>query len=125
MSSGGVVLSVGCGGSGCWSAWRLLLLPARPAFASLGGAGVRGLGPGLAVDGVVVADDLAAFVGGEGAAVGVADRVGLAGAPAGRDPGQQDGGDVADRGVVVPVAGHQPGVLCGQLGVALAGAVRG
>lgn len=55
-----------------WSAWRLLLSPARPTFASLGLAGVGGLDAGLPVDGVVGADDATSFFGGDGAAVGVA-----------------------------------------------------
>ena len=40
-----------------WCAWRLLLSPARPAFAPLGLAGVGGFDAGLFVDGVVGADD--------------------------------------------------------------------
>ena len=75
-----------------WSAWRLLLFPARPALTSLGLAGVGGLDAGLLVDRVVGADDSASFFGGDGAPVGVAQYVVLAGAPARRDSGEQDGG---------------------------------
>jgi hypothetical protein len=47
-----------------WSAWRLLLSPARPAFAPLGLAGVGGLDAGLPVDGVKGADDATSLFGG-------------------------------------------------------------
>ena len=80
---------------------------------------------GLLVDLVLGFDDVAAFFGGDGTPVGVAQDVVLAGAPAGRDPGEQDGGDVAGRGVVVPVGGHQPLVLRRELGVGSAGGVGG
>jgi hypothetical protein len=95
------------------SAWRLLLFPARLAFAALGLAGVGGLDAGLLVDCVVSADDLASLFGGDGAAVGVADDVVLPGAPAGRDAGEQRGGDVADRRIVVSFGGHEPLVFRG------------
>ena len=80
-----------------WSAWRLLLFPARPAFAALGLSGIGGLDAGLFVDRVVGSDDSAPFLGGDGPAVGVAQNVVVAGAPASGDPGEQGGSDVADR----------------------------
>jgi hypothetical protein len=73
----------------------------------------------------VLGHDPASFLGGDLAAVGVADEVVLAGPPAGHDAGQQGRGDVADRGVVVSLAGHQPHVLRGELGVGFAGVVGG
>ena len=106
-----------------WSAWRLLLSPARPAFDPLGLAGVGGVDPGLAIDAMVGGDEPAAFVGVDGSAVGVAQQVGLTGAPAGRDAGEQCGRDVAGRRVVVAPSLHESLVLRGQLGVDLAGVI--
>lgn len=80
-----------------WSAWRLLLFPARPAFAALGLTGVGGVDASLFVDCMAGADDAASLLWGEGAAVSVTQDAVLSGAPAGRDPGEQDGRDVADR----------------------------
>jgi hypothetical protein len=99
------------------------LFPARPAFAAFGLAGIGGLDRGLLVDRVVDADDSASFLGGDGSAVGVAQDVVLAGAPAGGDAGEQGGGDVAHRRVVVSFGGHEPLVFGGQLRVGLAGLV--
>src|SRR6202171_5013536 len=111
----------GADGPEDWSAWRLLLSPARPAFAPLGLAGVGCFDAGLPVDGVVGADDATSFLGGDGAAVGVAQDVVLAGAPTGGDAGEQDGGDVADRRVVVSFGVHEPLVFRGGLRVGFAG----
>src|SRR5690348_8939981 len=90
-----------CGGPGWWSAWRLLLLPARSALVVLGWTVSGRAGPLGGVDLVVGAHDLAALLGGDRGAVGVAQLVGRGGAPAGGDAGEQDRGEVADRGVVV------------------------
>src|SRR5271169_1179526 len=95
------------------SAWRLLLFAARPAFAVLGLSGIGGFDAGLFVDCVVGADDAASFLGCDEATVGVAQVVVLAGAPAGGDPGEQGGGDVADRRIVVSFGGHEPLVFGG------------
>jgi hypothetical protein len=64
-------------------------------------AGVGGVDPGLAIDAVVGGDEPAAFVGVDGSAVGVTQHVVLAGAPAGRDAGQQCGRNMAGRRIVV------------------------
>jgi hypothetical protein len=64
---------------------------------------------------VALSDDCAGLVDGDGYAVDVAQLVGLSGAPAGDDPGQQGCGDVTQRGVVV-FAGvdHESLVFGGQ-----------
>ena len=49
----------------------------------------------------------------------------LTGTHAGRNPGDQLRGEVADRGIVMAVAGHQPLVLRRDLRVDLAGLVGG
>jgi Transmembrane secretion effector len=69
-------------------------------------------------DRVAVGDDCAGLVDGDGSAIDVTQLVGLSGAPAGDDPGQQGCGDVAKRGVVVLAGfGHEPVVFGGQDGV--------
>ena len=80
-----------------WSAWRLLLSPARPSFESLCAAGVGGLDSNLLVDAVVGGDQFSAFVSVDGSAVDIPHFVGLTCAQAGGDTGQQYGGDVAER----------------------------
>lgn len=58
--------------------------------------------------------------------VDVMQLVGGVVAQTGGDPGQQDGGDGAQRGgVVFPVVDHQPVVAGGEGGVGLAGVVGG
>jgi hypothetical protein len=74
---------------------------------------------------VVLADDSAAFFRGDLCSDGIGDDVGSACQPAGGDPGQPGGRDMAERRVVVPVGGHQPGVFRGAPGIGLAGAVGG
>lgn len=111
------------GGPGCWSALRLLSLPVRPAFEFLGATSVGCLLSDAAIDLVVFANDLATLGLGDDASVCVAQPVVLTGAPAGADPGEQDGGEVTQGGVVVSVGVHQPDVFGGELGVGLAGLV--
>jgi hypothetical protein len=74
---------------------------------------------------VLRAHDLAALLGGDWGAVDVAEDVGLTFAHASGDAGEQGGREVADRGVVVAVGGHQAGVFCSELGVNAAGLVGG
>ena len=74
---------------------------------------------------VPLVDDAAALGFGDRGAVDVAQLVGRPGAQAGRDAGEQDGGEVADRRVVVAVPGHQAVVLRGELGIDFAGLIRG
>ena len=105
--------------------WWVLLFPACCVFSALGLAGVGGFDAGVFVDGVVGVHDVVSLFGGDGLAVGVAKHVVLAGAPAGGDAGQQGGGDVADRGVVVSLDGHGSFVFRGEVGVGFAGLVSG
>ena len=65
-------------------------------------------------------DNSLALILGKRSAVHITDLVGLAVSPAGRDAGQQGGGDVAHGRIVVPFGDHQPLVLGGQLRVELA-----
>jgi hypothetical protein len=88
-------------------------------------ADVGGLDAGLFVDGVVGAHDATSFLGGDGSAVGVAQDVVLADAPTGGDAGEQDGGDVADRRVVVSFGVHEPLIFRGESRVGFAGLVGG
>src|SRR6266508_2680183 len=97
--------SVVAGRAGRRSAWRLLVSPARPLFQLAAGGDGAALLADLGRDGVVLGDDLPGLLGADGVAVQVADLVGLAASPAGDDAGAQDGGDVAERGVVVLAVG--------------------
>src|SRR5690348_9045004 len=125
MSSHCGVVSVVGGRAGCWSASRLLTAPACSSFLALGGA----LGP---VAGSVGVGDLvaggadgAAFGRGDGLAVDVVQLVGGARAPAGGQPGDERGGEGAQRGVVV-FAGLDEALVAGGEGrVDLAGSVGG
>src|SRR4029453_6462682 len=114
MSSGWGAFSVVGGRAGRWSAWRLLVSPAR----SRGGAGVAE----LCGDGVAVGDDRAGLVFVDRTAVDVAQPVGGASAPAGDDAGERGGGGVAERGgVVFAGVAHEPVVGGGEGGVEPAG----
>ena len=63
---------------------------------------------------------------GDAAPVDVADHVAFVAAPARRDAGQQGGGEVADRRVVMqPAFDDEPVVLGGKLGVGVVGYVGG
>ena len=89
---------------------------------------VGGSALGAAVFGYCVAfgNDLAGLVDGYWCAVDVTELVWLSGAPAGDDPGQQRGGDVAQRGVVVfACVGYEAVVFGGQGGVDAAGLAGG
>ena len=66
---------------------------------------------------VALFDDGAAFGFGDRGAVDVAQLVGRPVAHAGGDAGDQHGGQVADRRVVVAVPGHQTVVLRSELGI--------
>src|SRR6478672_1825235 len=115
MSSGAGVFSVGVGRAGRWSAERLLASSAR----SRCGAGL----PDFGGHAVALADDGAGFVGADRPSIGIADLIGGLGAPAGGDTGEQCGGDVAQRGVVVLAVDHEAVVFGCQGGVEAAGLV--
>ena len=74
---------------------------------------------------MVGADDTTSFLGGDGSTVSVAQHVVLTVAPTGGDAGEQDGGDVADRRLVVSFGVHEPLVFRGELRVGFAGLVGG
>jgi hypothetical protein len=74
---------------------------------------------------MVFADDAEALLGGDDAAVGIAQHIVLSGAPAGGNPGQQHARNVADRRVVVTFGVHQPDILRCELRVRSAGVVGG
>jgi hypothetical protein len=91
----GPLVASGLAGGGCRS--------------SAAGSGGRG-------DAVAVVGDLAALLFGDLGAVGVAQYIGGVRAHAGCDPGQQDGGDRAECGVVVFSAVDDEPVVAGCLG---------
>ena len=95
--------------------WRLRVLLIRSAG-----------GTDLGWDLVALGDDRSALGGGDRAAVDIAQLVGGVVAQAGDDPGEQHGGDGAQRrGVVAAGLAHEPLVAGGQGGVGLAGVVGG
>jgi hypothetical protein len=94
----------------------------------LGGLPLLAAPPGadLGWDGPALGDDLLGLLRGERAAVGVADEVGLAAAHDGPGSFGEGGGDDAGGAEVVFAAfGHLLVVEAGELGVLLAGGVRG
>jgi hypothetical protein len=100
---------------------------ATPCFAGPFRLG-RGFAPGAEVFWycVVFGDDRSGLVDGDRCAVNIAELVGLPSSPAGDDPGQERGGDVAERGVVVLAClGQEAVVFGGQGGVDAAGLAGG
>lgn len=97
-----------------------------PALAAAGVADGSAGGPDLRWDLVALGDDRSSLGWGDGLAVDVAQLVGRVVAQAGDDPGEQHGGDGAQRGGVVAAGlAHEPLVAGGQGGVDLAGVIGG
>jgi len=128
-----VVKAPGWGQAGWWDGRHrgalgdsLLDALVPPAVAATGVADRSAGGPDFCWDLVALGDNRSALGGGDRAAIDIAQLVGGVVAQAGDDPGEQHGGDGAQRrGVVAAGLAHEPLVAGGKGGVGLAGVVGG
>ncbi len=126
-----------CGRISCGSGWEgngrclgalidSFFGPLVPSRVAAGGGHRSPCCSGGGGDGVAVSDDRSSLGLGDRGAVDILELVAGVGAEAGGDAGEQRGGDVAERGVVVfAFDGHQPVVAGCEGGVDLAGVVGG